>query len=190
MPRPIKEIREQLIRGDQSYLELVFKESYAYTVGFLKTKRYASEEEAHDTFIDAIMILRDKIVSGNIESISNYKTLMVGICINLNKEMLYKKYRASEKEEEVRQLFYDNGYSIDEDLEEENQILKKICEQVIKTLGEQCQELLKMYHYEGLSMTEIAEVMGFASANVAKTLKSRCFQKLVKKANKLRTLIK
>jgi len=190
MSIPIREIQQQLIHGDQSFIELVFKESYSYTVAFLMKRRYASEEEAHDMYIDAIMILRDKIVDGSMSEVSNFKSLMVGICINLNRELLYKKQRKNEKEEEVRKLYYDLGYTVDPYDEEETKILKRICNTAIQSLGEQCQDLLRMYHYEGLTMTEIAKIMGFASANVAKTLKSRCFQKLAKKANKLRTLIK
>ena len=190
MPIPIEKIREQLLKGDQSYIEMVFQESYSYATAYLRKKRYASEEEAHDIYVDAIMILRERIVSGGITEISNFRSLMVGICINLNKEMLYKKYKIGEKEEEVRMLFYEKGYEIDDHNEEETKILKELCRKAILTLGEQCQELLRMYHYEGLTMTEIAEVMGFASSNVAKTLKSRCFQKLIKKAKSLRTLIK
>lgn len=190
MSSPLTEVRNQLIAGDQSYIENLFEETYDYATSYLKKKKYASEDEAHDLYIDAVMILRERIIDGNLPEIKNVKSFIVGICINLNKEFLYKKYRAESKELEVRELFYSKGFVIDEEYAEDQETLKKICLQAMDTLGEKCQKLLNMYHFEGLNMTEIADVLGFASSNVAKTMKSRCFKKLIKTANKLRTLTK
>ncbi len=190
MPKSLIKVRDQLINGDQSYIENVFVESYEYATAYLKKKKHASNEEAHDIYIDAIMIIRERIVEGSLTEVNNIRSFIVGVCINLNKELLYKKYKAESREQNVRELFYKHGYKTNENEKEDEKELKRICKIAISQLGEKCQKLLNMYHYEGLTMSEIAEIMGFASSNVAKTMKSRCFQKLIKEAHKLRTLTK
>lgn len=186
----LNQVRKQLIAGDQSYLEDIFDETYEYTLAYLKKHKHASEDEAHDLYVDALMILRERIIKESLPEIKNVKSFLVGICLNLNKEFLYKKYRAESKEQEVRDLLYSHGFEVNNEDLENQENLKIICQKAINSLGDQCKKLLNMFHFDGLNMTEIAEVMGFASSNVAKTMKSRCFKKLVEKANKLRTLTK
>lgn len=48
---------------------------------------------------------------------------------------------------------------------------------MLKTLGQSCQELLKLAFYKGFGNNEIANRMGY-SVNFAKNKKSRCIKKL------------
>lgn len=186
MSNEVEEIRDQLVKGDQSYLKIVFQESYAYTTSYLQSKRLIDKEEAHDLFIDSILILRKKIIAGGITQITNLKGLMVGICLNLNKELVKKKSKIRKRENQVREFLYKNDYEVDDYSENSIIVKKRICKSAIQSLGEQCQELIRLYHYESFTMIEIAKFMGFASPNVAKTLKSRCYQKFIKEAKRLR----
>ena len=92
MSYPLEQIRKQLIAGDQSFIANIFEETYDYATGYMRKKKYANTQEAHDIYIDAIMILRDRIIEGSLTEIKNVNSFIVGICINLNKEILYKKY--------------------------------------------------------------------------------------------------
>ncbi len=62
----------------------------------------------------------------------------------------------------------------DESLSHEQKLLKKYFE----TLGEQCQKLLTMFYYRGLSIKEIIAEGGYNNANVVKSQKSRCLKTL------------
>lgn len=56
-------------------------------------------------------------------------------------------------------------------------------EKVLKIIGDKCRELLKLTFYEDRPLLEVAEIMGFASANVAKTTQYRCKKKLLDEIN-------
>ena len=49
---------------------------------------------------------------------------------------------------------------------------------IVEKLVEPCRKILFSYYYKHLSMDMIAEAMGFASSDVAKTQKSRCMTKM------------
>ena len=45
-------------------------------------------------------------------------------------------------------------------------------------MGETCRKVLTYYYFDGMSMAEIAERLGFANTNTAKTKKYKCKKKL------------
>jgi DNA-directed RNA polymerase specialized sigma24 family protein len=49
----------------------------------------------------------------------------------------------------------------------------------MQALSEKCRKVITMSIAEGQSMAEIAEQLGMASADVAKTTKSRCYKRLI-----------
>jgi len=55
----------------------------------------------------------------------------------------------------------------------------------INDLGETCRAILTYYYFDGMSMAEIAEKMGFANADTSKTKKYKCKQELDKKVKSL-----
>ena len=50
----------------------------------------------------------------------------------------------------------------------------------LEEMNEDCQAVLKYFHIEKKKMIEIAQLMGFANADVAKNQKSRCLKYLRK----------
>jgi RNA polymerase sigma factor (sigma-70 family) len=50
----------------------------------------------------------------------------------------------------------------------------------LNRLGEPCKKLLMLYYWEELSMEEIAEELGFANAETAKSKKYQCKEMLKK----------
>lgn len=54
----------------------------------------------------------------------------------------------------------------------------RIIHQCIEDLGDTCKKILTYYYFDGRSMDEIAELMGFANSDTAKTKKYKCKQKL------------
>ena len=54
----------------------------------------------------------------------------------------------------------------------------KIINECINQLGETCRRILMYYYFDGLSMQDIADHLGFANTNTAKTKKYKCKKKL------------
>ena len=59
-------------------------------------------------------------------------------------------------------------------LTEQNQEMAKL----IRSLGDQCQEILIYFYFDRFRMKKVADLMGFASEQVAKNKKSKCLKKL------------
>jgi len=45
-------------------------------------------------------------------------------------------------------------------------------------MGDTCKKVLTLYYFDGVSMNDIAEKLGFANSNTAKTKKYKCKQEL------------
>jgi len=68
----------------------------------------------------------------------------------------------------------DSSESLDLDGPERERIIARCMEQ----LGETCRKVLMYYYFEEMSMQEIADKLGFANTDTAKTKKYKCKQKL------------
>lgn len=64
----------------------------------------------------------------------------------------------------------------EQQLGEHNAIVKEM----MRGLCSDCQKVLTLFYYHNLSMNEIAEKMGYKNANVAKSKKNVCYNKLKK----------
>ena len=69
----------------------------------------------------------------------------------------------------------------DNDFEKEER--EKVIAKCLNELGETCRNVLMYYYFDDMSMQEIADKLGFANADTAKTKKYKCkeaFDELVK----------
>jgi DNA-directed RNA polymerase specialized sigma24 family protein len=64
--------------------------------------------------------------------------------------------------------------SLDTDTKEREKIIA-LC---IDQLGDTCKKVLTYYYFEEMSMQDIAEKLGFANTDTAKTKKYKCKKKL------------
>ena len=179
----------QLKQGNNQPLQQLtaYKED---CIGMLRNRSNGScrRDDAEDIFIDAVMAFRRNVLQGK-AVFQNVKGYLATICWNKWLESSRAKQRHFKKQEEVeRQLYVVKEEPVDHlVLEEERkaeQTQKNQRFQLITTamakLSEKCQQILKLAIIEELPMKEIAQIMGFASANVAKTTKSRCYNRLIK----------
>ena len=85
--------------------------------------------------------------------------------------------RAAKKLNDVRLLLYNtNDYSQTDDYKAK---LKSICYSAMEKLDSKCRKIIIAYYIDRLTMKEIATYMNLSSGDVAKTLKSRCYKKLI-----------
>ncbi|MBL6446450.1 sigma-70 family RNA polymerase sigma factor [Fulvivirga sp. 29W222] len=181
----------RLKQDDSSCLEDLVVAYKSYCVNGLKKKTKCSDEEAEDLFIDALLELRDKVLSDKLDHLLNAKSYIFGICYNkwLSAQRLKNKtiFTSIDAEGYYQQYLKDDSSLDLEDLEYKMQLLN-ITNRALGTIGEKCYKLIKYFYIEKRSMEDIANIMGFASADVAKTSKSRCFKKLVEKTKELEKL--
>jgi RNA polymerase sigma factor (sigma-70 family) len=161
-----KEIFERICKGDERALEFLYKKYYRMMTKLVITNS-GTEEEARDIYQEALVVFWQKAVSGKLVLTSKMSTYIYSICQNLWRKELERKKRLSNEEKDMPVI-------PDPETEERNKIIARC----ISQLGETCQKVLMYYYFDELSMQEIAERMGFANTDTAKTKKYKCKQKL------------
>jgi RNA polymerase sigma-70 factor (ECF subfamily) len=72
-----------------------------------------------------------------------------------------------------------------EPIEEVNQDRLKQTQNALLTLGAKCQEIIKLFYYEGKSIKDIATTLNYKDENTVKSHKSRCLKTLKQKLDRL-----
>jgi len=145
-------------------------------------KKYGIQpEEAASVYSDTILAIIKNIVAEKFEGNSSLKTYCYQIFTNKCVDLLRKRTTNRGKMENTMpydSLAYelpDETRSIIQKLiakDERQQILEKLNE-----IGDKCKELLLMFE-DGYNDKEIAEFMKYHSADVVKTTRLRCLEKL------------
>ncbi len=161
-----KEIFERIQKGDEKALEFIYKKYYRMMTKLVITNS-GTEEEALDVYQDALIVFWQKARSGNLVMTAKISTYIYSVCQNLWRKELDRKKRLSNEEKDSPQV-------MDMDSPEREKIMAKCLNQ----LGDTCRKVLMYYYFDEMSMQEIAEKLGFANTDTAKTKKYKCKQKL------------
>ena len=160
------EIFERICKGDEKALELLYKKYYRMMTKLVITNS-GTEDEARDVYQDALIVFWQKATSGNLVLTSKMSTYIYSICQNLWRKELDRKKRLTNEEKDTAVL-------LDTESNEREKILAKCIDQ----LGETCKKVLMLYYFEEMSMQDIADKLGFANTDTAKTKKYKCKKKL------------
>lgn len=176
-PDDLLELTKELKSGDTRRLKSIFIKNSSYCIRILISKYKCAREDAEDIYIDSILNFREKIISGKIETLTDERAYLLTTCKNMFLVKLKKEQRINKAVMEINAL-NDPIHSDDGESNYKDEILK-VTEEALLTLPINCQNLLKQFYFNKLSLEEIAKSMDLANANVAKVSKSRCFGKLV-----------
>jgi len=161
-----KEVFERICKGDEKALEFLYKKYYRMMTK-LVISNSGTEEEARDVYQDALIVFWQKATSGNLVLTSKMSTFIYSICQNLWRKELDRKKRLSNEEK-------DSSVEMDTETLEREKIIAGCIEQ----LGDTCKKVLTYYYFEEMSMQDIADKLGFANTDTAKTKKYKCKKKL------------
>lgn len=169
----LQEFRKNLVKGNNHRLQELYLAHKDDVANFLVVKNYCERDIAEGHFSEALLILRNNVISDKVKELSNPKSYIISVCINLVRNENYKEKR--KKEQQVRLLLHEEKYNVSDkwDVKEER---IKICKDALLTLSEKCQIILTNFYVHKLRMKDIAEQLGLSSSDVAKTLKSRCYK--------------
>jgi RNA polymerase sigma factor (sigma-70 family) len=161
-----QELFEQICRGDEQALEVVYQKYYRMMVR-LVVSNSGTEQEAKDIYQEAVVVFWQKAISGKLVLTSKISTYIYSICLNLwRKELERKKRHSNEQKDAV------------EYQEQEKEEKARIIHECIDKLGDTCKRVLSYYYFDGMSMQQIADKVGFANTDTAKTKKYKCKKKL------------
>lgn len=175
------QIHDSLKADDNKALNHIYIEYGEYCVKHLQYKRSCGYEDAKDIFIDAVMIFREKMLSGKIRDLKTTRGYLLATCNNMYLERLRAEKVKKRKMTDVEHFFYGNQYvSLEEEWDESMNIASQTA---FESLSEKCKDIIYYFYIDKLNMKEIASLMDLASSDVAKTTKSRCLKNLIVQAN-------
>jgi RNA polymerase sigma factor (sigma-70 family) len=135
------------------------------------------EDDAKDVYQEAIIVLYNKVKTGDFELSSKLKTYIYSICRRLWLKRLKQMNRYGGDIKDFQEYL-----PVEDDVEkhhDRDMQLNKM-EDALKLLGEPCKTIMEDFYIHSRSMQEICERFGYTNADNAKTQKYKCLQRLKK----------
>ncbi len=160
------EVIAKISNGDEKALDYLYKKHYRMMVKLVISNN-GTEEEAKDIYQEALIVFWQKVIGGNLVLTSKISTFLYSICLNLWRKELDRKSKLSHDEkDEIEYIDSDKAERV------------KIVNECINALGDNCRKILTYYYFDGMAMSDIAEKLGYATTDTAKTKKYKCKKRL------------
>jgi len=170
-----KSLLQGLARNDKRAVETIYKSNYNI-VQALVINNNGTAEDAKDVFQETMIVLYEKVQSGNFELNCQIKTFVYSISrrLWLKRLMLQNRFTKADSHEEI--------ISVDEEIEEHEKRNSDfgIMEKAMSGLGEPCKSLLEAFYLQKRTMQDIAASFGYTNAENAKNQKYKCLMRLKK----------
>lgn len=169
----VRAIRE----NDELGMRIMYK-TYFPVILNLIVNNNGTEQEAKDVYQDALIILIENLKDDLFILNCKVKTYIYSVSRRLwLKELANKNKKAGRFSDFEPFIAIDDG-SAGELLEKDRKY--KIIHESLEELGEPCRTIIEDFYIEKLSMTDIADKMGYTNADNAKNQKYKCFKRLQK----------
>jgi RNA polymerase sigma factor (sigma-70 family) len=134
-------------------------------------------DDAKDIYQEAIIILYNKVKTGDFELSSKLKTYIYSVCRRLWLKRLSQINRYGGDIKDFQEYL-----SVDDETEKNNErdIQFNKMGEALKLLGEPCKTIIEDFYINNRSMKEICDDFGYTNADNAKTQKYKCLQRLKK----------
>lgn len=180
-----QEIIEQLRHSgiDKRRSEEQLFNRFAYFIREGMTKHALSEDESFNAYSDTIMAALENISNTHFEARASLKTYLYQIFHNKCVDLLRKKatnknsVHQSESISDKLMLLSDNARSVVQKLIDKADW--NLLKEKLNQMEDKCRQLL-MYWGESYSDREIASLLQYKTADVVKTSRLRCLEKLRK----------
>jgi len=134
-------------------------------------------DDAKDIYQEAIIILYNKVKTGDFELSSKLKTYIYSVCRRLWLKRLSQMNRYGGDIKDFQEYL-----AVDDETERQNDrdIQFNKMGDALKLLGEPCKTIIEDFYIHNRSMQEICDTFGYTNADNAKTQKYKCLQRLKK----------
>lgn len=183
-----KDILKAIRNGeDHKALESLYRELFPKIRKLVNTTE-SKEEETKDILQESLLIFYKQVITNKFDDKFEISGFIYTIARNLWINRVKRKKRMVNVDQGLLPEIADDNVSDDLELNER----REFAQQVFSQLEDKCKQLLTYTIFEELSMKEVAEKMGFTSANAATVASFRCkkyLMDLVKKNKVLNTLL-
>jgi RNA polymerase sigma factor (sigma-70 family) len=170
-----KALLKGLAKNDRKAIETIYKENFNM-VQALILNNSGNSDDAKDIFQEALIVLYEKVKSGQFELNCQIKTYVYSVSRRLWLKRLLHQNRFSIGD------MHENTVAVEDDIEEHEQRDTEfnMMEKAMSTLGEPCRSLLEAFYLQKKGMQEIAADFGYTNADNAKNQKYKCLIRLKK----------
>ncbi len=171
-----EELIKRIANNDRKALESVYKDNFSMIQSYVLANNGLADD-ARDIFQEAMIVLYQKVQSGNFELSCQLKTYLFSVC----RRLWLKKLNAT-KNITVADENLEHTIPVEEDLENHEKIDSDfgMMETALTKIGEPCKSLLEAYYFNKKNMQDIASDFGYTNADNAKTQKYKCLMRLKK----------
>ncbi|MCZ6775586.1 MAG: sigma-70 family RNA polymerase sigma factor [Ignavibacteria bacterium] len=163
-------------KGDEEALVILYEANRRPITSFV-VRNSGNPQDAEDMLQEALVVLWERVRAGKFEYTAQLGTFIFATVKNMWLRQLARLRREvpSELDPDTNPA---NGVSALEMMIEDEQA--SLVREALDKLGEPCRKLLLLFYWEELSMEQIAEQLGFANAETAKSKKYQCKKSLEK----------
>lgn len=169
---------EAILQNNQKGITDIYQRYFPLVLQLIITNS-GNEDDAKDVFQETVIILYNKIQTGNFVLNSRLSTYIYAIA----KRLWLKKLNQMGRMSSFNSLFdvEDNvleTFSIEQHNQNEENF--KHIESALNELGEPCRAIIENYYYRSMPMSQIASKLGYVNADSVKAQKYKCIQRLKK----------
>jgi RNA polymerase sigma factor (sigma-70 family) len=168
--RILKSIRE----GDEAALAELYSSNWRPISSYI-LRNNGTVDDAKDMLQEALVVLWERVRSGKFEPAAKLSTFLFATAKYKWMRHLARKRREVSPTLGAEEIA-DGDPSPLEELVENEQTAR--VRNALKRLGEPCRTLLLLFYWEERSLEDIADSLGFANANTAKSKKYQCKEAL------------
>lgn len=159
-----------------------FEELKPLFINYLRKNFTLDYDEIMNIYADVWMDVRDNIRRGNVEPGTKWKAYILKMgWYQANKLTSRRPHIPSIDDETFDQAKFEQEYLKEKEAETsiyEDPDMQAVLAAELSYIPDPCNKILKLYYFDELSMTEIADTMNYSGPNTAKTTKNRCMEKL------------
>jgi len=163
-----------LKKRDEAFAYL-YRTYYPVIQKFVEQNK-GTKDDAKDIFQDGLIVLYHQILKGAFKEKSTVETYLYSICRNLWLKKITRSKGTMDLIENHKHIKTDDNILQSLIGTEQEQCI----EEVLNELGAECNNILKYFYFDKLSMKKIKDKLQLASEQVAKNKKMKCLKKLRK----------
>ena len=163
-------ILERIREGDEDALVELYRKSRRPVIAYV-LRNSGNLDDAEDLLQESLVVLWERVRTGRFEQTAKIETFIVATVRNMWLRRLSRARRESPNPHDPEDVPDAAPSVLDIMIDTEE---AELVRDALETLGDPCRSLLLFYYWEELPMQEIAEKLGFANAETAKSKKYQC----------------
>ncbi|RZM26389.1 MAG: sigma-70 family RNA polymerase sigma factor [Pedobacter sp.] len=172
-----REVVLGILNNSEDALNKLYTGHFPMVLQFILNNN-GDEDDAKDVYQETIIIVYNKIKSGDFELTSKLKTYIYSI----SRRIWLKKLSQQNKKTSNNLSEFEDVVAVEVDVEqhEEKDLQFEKMKTAMLSLGEPCKTIIQDFYMHNLSMQDISEKFGYTNTDNAKTQKYKCLQRLKK----------